>query len=133
MSSISSMIWSSSSSRIISSRWSRIGINSSISSSRRRSWIRSSSFSSSSSSIRRLSMSNNISNIISKRDFSLAGPVWPRVFQDLRLPDFHNIRHMKLVRLSASRNGRFYPQKMFLVLIITRGSRSMVRSEGICR
>ena len=28
-----------------------------------------------------------------------------------RLPDFHDIRHMKVVRLSASRTGRFYPQE----------------------
>ena len=28
-----------------------------------------------------------------------------------RLPDFHNIRHMKVVRLSASRTGGLYPRK----------------------
>ena len=52
-----------------------------------------------------------------------------------RLPYFHDIRHMKVVRLSASRTGRVYPQEMFLVLIFTRNwvePRSMVRSEGIC-
>ena len=26
-----------------------------------------------------------------------------------RLPDFNDIRHMKVVRLSASRTGRYYP------------------------
>ena len=50
-----------------------------------------------------------------------------------RLPDFHDIRHMKVVRSSASRIGRLYLQEIFLVLTFTRGwvdSRAMVRSEG---
>jgi hypothetical protein len=37
--------------------------------------------------------------------------VWPRGFQRFRLPGFHDIRHMRVVRSSASRTGRLYPQK----------------------
>jgi len=39
-------------------------------------------------------------------------------FKGLMHPDFHDIRHMKLVR-SVSRNGCLYPQEIFLVLIFT--------------
>jgi len=48
---------------------------------------------------------------------------------------YYIIWHMKVVRSSASHNGRLYPQEIFLVLIFTRGGvelRAMVRSKGIC-
>ena len=41
------------------------------------------------------------------------GPEGSRRF---RLPHFHDIRHVKVVRLSASHTGRLYPQEVFLVL-----------------
>jgi hypothetical protein len=44
-----------------------------------------------------------------------------RVPGRFRLPDFHDIRHMKVVRSSAPHTSRLYPQEMFLILIFTRG------------
>jgi hypothetical protein len=44
-----------------------------------------------------------------------------RVTGGLGFADFHDIQHMKVLRSSAPRTGRLYPQEMFLVLILIRG------------
>ena len=45
----------------------------------------------------------------------------PWGFQKVEAPRFHDKQHMKVVRLSAVRNGCIYPQEIFLVLISVRG------------
>ena len=50
---------------------------------------------------------------MSRKGKVITGLDRPRGFQEIVAPRFHDNRYMKVVRLSALRTGRLYPQEMF--------------------
>ena len=60
----------------------------------------------------------------------------PWGFQEDKAPIFQDSRHMKVVRLSALRTGRFHPRKYAWYSFLLEAEstpRAIVRPEGLCQ
>jgi hypothetical protein len=53
----------------------------------------------------------NFLSLTIKKGSPVTGLEWPRGFHEVKVPRFQDSRHMKVVRLSALRTGRLYPQE----------------------